>query len=102
VISTDVVEHLPPEDVPWILDEMFKAAKSFVYVATVSFEAKKSLRNGANAHSTVAAPAWWQGQMELAARRHPNVRWVLTVDEKTRLGKKTREFGGIEKVAAAA
>ena len=102
VICTDVVEHIPPEDVPWILDELFKAAKKFVYVATVSFPAKKSLNNGDNAHSTIAAPAWWQGQMELAARRHPNVRWVLTCDEKTKLGKKAREFKGIEAAKEAA
>ncbi len=102
VISTDVVEHLPPDDVPWVLDEMFKAANKFVYVATVSFPAKKSLINGANAHSTVAPPSWWQGQMELAARRHPNIRWVLTCDEKTKLGKKAREFSGVESVHEAA
>lgn len=102
VISTDVVEHLPPEDVPWVLDEMFKAAKKFVYVATVSFPAKKSLNNGDNAHSTIAPPAWWRGQMERAAKRHPNIRWVLTCDEKTRLGKKAREFSGIEAMDRAA
>jgi hypothetical protein len=81
---------------------MFKAAKKFVYVATVSFPAKKSLNNGANAHSTIAPPAWWQGQMELAAKRHPNIRWVLTCDEKTKLGKKAREFSGLETADQAA
>ena len=102
VICTDVVEHLPPEDVPWVLDEMFKAATKFVYVATVSYPANKSLYSGANAHSTVALPAWWQGQMESAARRNPHVRWVLSCDEKTKLGKKTREFSGNEAVHEAA
>lgn len=94
VISTDVVEHLPPEDVPWILDEMFEAADKFVYVATVSFPAKKHLPDGSNAHCTVEPPQWWHEQMELAGRRHPGVRWVLTCDEKTKTGKKTREFKG--------
>ena len=31
VISTDVLEHCPEPDLPWILDEMFGAARKFIF-----------------------------------------------------------------------
>src|SRR2546428_10236783 len=31
VVCTDVLEHCPEEDIPWILDELFAYADKFVY-----------------------------------------------------------------------
>ncbi len=60
VISTDVLEHCPEEDLPWILDEIFGYAKSFVYLNVACFPARKTLPNGENAHITVRPPEWWR------------------------------------------
>jgi hypothetical protein len=85
VVSTDVLEHIPEEDVPWILDEMFRAARKFVFVIAACFPAKKNLPDGTNAHCTIQPPGWWRLQLEMAARRHPGIEWVLGTQEKSRL-----------------
>jgi FkbM family methyltransferase len=60
VVCTDVLEHCPEEDLPWILDEIFGYAKSFVYLNVACFPARKTLPNGENAHITVRTPEWWR------------------------------------------
>lgn len=77
VIATDVLEHIPEEDIQWVLEEFFSHARKFVFAVATCFPAKKSLPNGENAHCTVRPPSWWRGQMQLASRRHPDVAWTL-------------------------
>ena len=85
VISTDVLEHVPEDDVPWILDEMFRAARRFVFVVAACYPAQKRLPDGSNAHCTVQPPPWWRMQLEGAARRRPGIEWVLNTQEKSQL-----------------
>lgn len=102
VISTDVLEHIPDDDIGWVLDDMIAAADKFVYAVVACYPARKVLPNGQNAHCTLQAPKWWKMQIEMAARRNPGVRWVLCAVEQNRLGKKRRVFGGDGKLAEAA
>jgi hypothetical protein len=113
VISTDVLEHIPEEDVPWVIDELFSHSSKFVYAVATCYPAKKSLPNGENAHCTVMPPDWWRGQMEVAARRHPGVDWLLCTKERSFLslqkgkglmkkGVKTRYFSNGTPAASAA
>lgn len=44
VISTDVLEHCPEEDLPWIIDEIFGYANKFVFANVASYPASKRLR----------------------------------------------------------
>ncbi len=55
VICTDVLEHITEEDIPWVLDKLFRHAKHFVYAVAACYPAKKHLPNGQNAHCTVQA-----------------------------------------------
>ncbi len=102
VICTDVLEHIPEEDIAWVLDEIFGAARQFIYLVAACYPARKILPNGENAHCTLAPPDWWHGEVELAARRHPGIRWVLVCKEKTQFGKKRRTFEGIGLLTQAA
>ena len=99
VISTDMLEHVPEEDVPWVLDELFRRARRFVYVVAACFPARKHLPDGQNAHCTIMSPDWWVGQLEAAARRreansdakeHP-VAWMLCTREKSFLSLEKRK-----------
>ncbi|MDZ4381847.1 MAG: hypothetical protein U0942_10955 [Parvibaculum sp.] len=92
VISTDVVEHLSPFDVPWVIDEMFGLARKFVFIVAACYPAIKTLPDGRNAHTTQQQPYWWHTQMALAARRHPGLRWQLTCQQKGRLGRRQTIF----------
>jgi hypothetical protein len=94
VVSTDVLEHIPEEDIGWVLNEIFGAARKFVYLVAACYPARKTLPNGENAHCTLCSAAWWRGQMEVAARQYPNVQWTLCTVEKARLGKHRRLHHG--------
>jgi FkbM family methyltransferase len=78
VICTDVLEHCPEEDVPWILDEIFGYAGRFVYLNVACYPARKTLPNGENAHVTVRPPEWWREKAQAAAP--PGIRFELQAD----------------------
>jgi hypothetical protein len=77
VICTDVLEHCPEEDLPWIIDEMFGLAERFVFASVACYPARKRLPSGENAHCTVKPAAWWQTLFEDVARRHPAIDWEV-------------------------
>ncbi len=78
VVSTDVLEHCPEEDLSWILAEMFGYAERFVYLNVACYLARKTLPNGDNAHVTIRAPEWWRDQVAAVAPR--GMLWELQAD----------------------
>jgi hypothetical protein len=72
VICTDVLEHCPEEDVPWILGELFGYSTRFVFANVACFPAKKRLPSGGNAHCTIKPVRWWEEHVERAARARPD------------------------------
>ncbi len=77
VISTDVLEHIPAEDIPWVLGELFSFAEKFVFVTIAGYPAKKVMPNGENAHCTLEPANWWESQLKSAhkAAGRPHLRW---------------------------
>ncbi len=75
VVCTDVLEHCPEEDLPWIIGELFSYAERFVFANVSCFPAKKRLPTGENAHCTIQTPEWWGGHFLAAAVRNPGVLW---------------------------
>ena len=71
VICTDVLEHCPEDDIPWILGELFGYATKFVFANVACFPARKKLPSGGNAHCTIKPVKWWEDQLERAARSNP-------------------------------
>ena len=78
VICTDVLEHVPEEDVRWILGEMFAYANKFLYLTISCRLAVKHLPTGENAHITVFPPDWWDKVLRQVAVKHPEVRFFAT------------------------
>lgn len=87
VISTDVLEHCPEEDMPWILDEIFSYARKFVFANVACYPAKKRLPTGENAHCTIQPKAWWEAQIGKVADKHPGIRYEFWVQWKDAQGK---------------
>lgn len=77
VISTDVLEHVPEEDVPWVLAEIFGFAERFVYLNVACYPAKKILPNGENAHCTVRPQEWWLERITRASAHRPGLHTTL-------------------------
>ena len=102
VISVDALQHVSEEDIGWVLDVLFGAAKSFVYVAVSSAPAKHVLPNGMPAPCTVQPLEWWKGQFELASKRCPGIRWRVRSTEKAGTLKGSRYFEGQGEMSKAA
>jgi len=79
VISTDVLEHCPEEDIPWILDEIFSYATRFVFANVACYPAEKRLPNGENAHCTIREPEWWNRLLSEISSKHVGVKWEVWV-----------------------
>ncbi len=80
VICTDVLEHCPEEDVPWIVDEIFSYAKQFVFANVACFPANKRLPTGENAHCTIQPLPWWHHILRETSARYPDVAWEVWVE----------------------
>lgn len=82
VVCTDVLEHCPEEDMPWIVGELFRYATRFVFANVASYPARKRLPSGENAHCTIRPAGWWQQSFEQAALARPGVVWEVWVQSK--------------------
>ena len=70
VVSTDVLEHCPEEDLSWISAEIFAFAHRFVFLNVACYPARKRLPDGVNAHLTVREPDWWRDLISEIGRAH--------------------------------
>jgi cyclopropane fatty-acyl-phospholipid synthase-like methyltransferase len=59
VFSTDVLEHIPEDDLDLVFTQMYSLANKFVYHGICTIPAKAILPNGENAHVTVKPKEWW-------------------------------------------
>ena len=64
VISFDVLEHIPKEQIPETFQIIFSKAKKFVFLGIATASAKAVLPNGENAHCTVEPIGWWETMVE--------------------------------------
>ena len=59
VISTDVMEHIPEEQIPQVFQEISQYATRFAFLAIATDPAIAVLPNGENAHCTLKPLEWW-------------------------------------------
>ena len=59
VISIDVLEHIPSQDINWVLEKIFSKAKKYVFINVACYSAFALLPNGKNAHINVNDQHWW-------------------------------------------
>lgn len=79
VISTDVLEHCPKQDIDWILREIFSYSRIFVFCTVAVYPANKKLPTGENAHVTIESPGWWLNKFGAARDEFPLIRYHLAV-----------------------
>jgi hypothetical protein len=83
VICVDVLEHLPEQDLPWVLEEQFRYARKFVFGNIASYPADKILPNGENAHCTIQPLEWWRDTIiDARARAGSSAEYLFTVETK--------------------
>lgn len=79
VICTDVLEHCPEDDIPWIVGDLFEFASRFVFANVACYPALQRLPTGENAHCTIKPMAWWRDLIQGIAARHPGVIWEVWI-----------------------
>ena len=72
VYSTDVMEHIPKEELSDALEIIFNKASKFVFLAICTQPAMQLLPNGENAHCTLERIDWWKEIVE--KYRPPKIR----------------------------
>ncbi|NQU60858.1 MAG: hypothetical protein HQ512_06980 [Rhodospirillales bacterium] len=59
VVCTDVLEHIEPEFLDAVLDDLKRLTKKSLFVLVATRPAKKTLADGRNAHLTIEPVKWW-------------------------------------------
>jgi hypothetical protein len=83
VLCSDVLEHVPEDDVTPMIEELFGYARCFVWGSVCCRPAKKKFDDGTNMHVTIKPIEWWREKFGNAAAirnaRDPlQVTWYLT------------------------
>ena len=98
VVVADLLEHLPSEDVPWVLAEIFRVAKSFVAIDVAASEGEViGVPSDSDACLCFRPRAWWQRQIQAACRGR--VDWRLDVRS---AASAMRRLGACEATSSAA
>ena len=94
VLCFDVLEHVFINDVPWVINDLFKYATKCIVINVACYNAAALLPNGENAHITVRPPSWWLGQIECISSLHPEIYWTLFTSE----GYNNAKFYGVHRM----
>ena len=92
VITTTGFDVLSDEDIPWILDELFRRARRMVFVTVDDIARSVTLGDGSKVDIKPRTFAWWRAQVEAASRKRPDVRWRVGVRCRTVLGAERVEW----------
>ena len=60
VICTDVVEHIPEDDVLNFIDELFKLSNKFIFIVIATIPASKYFEDGNNIHLSLKNENKWK------------------------------------------
>jgi 2-polyprenyl-3-methyl-5-hydroxy-6-metoxy-1,4-benzoquinol methylase len=63
VVCTDVLEHIEPECLDDVLDDLKRVTRCVGLLVVATTPAKKTLPDGRNAHLIVRPPRWWLPQI---------------------------------------
>lgn len=66
VICSDVLEHIPEDQVPLVVATLFRHARHFVWASVCCRPAKKTFADGTNLHVTLHGMDWWREQFAAA------------------------------------
>ena len=64
VVCTDVLEHIEPDKLPYVLDDLRRCVKKVGFFTIHTGPAQKTLADGRNAHLIQKGKTWWTKQLE--------------------------------------
>ena len=81
IISTDVLEHIPEDDILEIIDDIFSLAKKFVYFVIAIYPASKFFENGENIHLCLKSKEEWSNIFENFNEKYPNIEQIIRFND---------------------
>ena len=87
VVCSELLEYLPDEDLPWLVDEMFAAVCRFVFVIVDDHDAGADAHPGLPLTRRRRERSWWLTLFERASVRRPRVHWRLVRRDRDLLGR---------------
>ena len=95
IVSTEVLDYLPDEDVPWVLDELLRSARRKVAITVTTSMPTSVLPRGIHLSHRPRPESWWLAQLEAASRSYPEIHWQLIVHTRNDWGRQvTRSYEG--------
>lgn len=88
VVCTDVLEHVEPECLENVLDDLMRVTKKIAYVAVSTRPAQKSYSDGQNCHLIVEDHDWWRPKLKkrfyiAETKIIPNDKFICVLQAKT-------------------
>jgi len=77
-ICIDVLEHIPLEDLDWVLSEFISLTNKFVFINVSCSPAVSLLPNGKNAHINLQKPQWWKSKLNEIAKEFEDLKILCT------------------------
>ena len=87
-ICIDVLEHIPSQDLSWVIKEILRFTNKIVFFNIACFSAFAVLHNGENAHITIKDPRWWHGFFSSIMQDYPEKKLVCYCTLKDKDGKR--------------
>lgn len=64
VVAVDVMEHIEPECLKSVLDDLARLSRKILFVAISTITSKRTMSDGRNTHLIVRPDEWWRQQFE--------------------------------------
>ena len=75
-ICIDVLEHIPSQDIDWVLYKIFNKTKKYVFINVACYPAIALLPNGKNAHININNPQWWHKKILQHKKKFLNLKII--------------------------
>ena len=82
VICTDVIEHIPPQDVSQLIKEIFSLANKAVFINIAGYKAIKSLPDGRNVHLSIKSSKEWENIIAKIKMEFPHIHPIVIFSPK--------------------
>lgn len=76
LICIDVLEHIPREDINWVLDKIFSISKKYIFLNVACYYANALLPDGSNAHINVNDKEWWFNKILEFKKKYPHLKII--------------------------
>ena len=95
-ICIDVLEHIPEEDINWVLKEFFKLTQFMVFMNISCVSSGALLPNGENAHINIQTPKIWHEKLMEMKKMYKKIKIICCYSVEISEGKTKYMFSNID------